>query len=94
VKKPDAKRQRPGLQRGFDSLLQDDDTAKVARVIQRLTGKAKTSDTASEPPELPTTASQSLDEAPLLPQPSQAKITPVKSTGVEYNRLSAPLSSM
>ena len=48
MKKPDAKRQRPGLQRGFDSLLQDDDSAKVARVIQRLTGK-KASETASEP---------------------------------------------
>ena len=82
MKKPDAKRQRPGLQRGFDSLLQDDDSAKVARVIQRLTGK-KASETASEPPELPGLASQSLDEVPLLPHPARAKITPVKSTGVK-----------
>ena len=41
MKKPDAKRQRPGLQRGFESLLQDDDSAKVARVIKRLTGKRR-----------------------------------------------------
>ena len=82
MKKPDAKRQRPGLQRGFDSLLQDDDSAKVARVIQRLTGK-KASETASESPELPAPASQSRDEAPLLPHLAQAKITPVKSTGVK-----------
>jgi hypothetical protein len=83
VKKPDAKRQRPGLQRGFDSLLQDDDTAKVARVIKRLTGKAKASDTVSEPPELATTASQPIEEVSLLPQPTQAKITAVKSTVVK-----------
>ena len=82
MKKPDAKRQRPGLQRGFDSLLQDDDSAKVARVIKRLTGK-KASETASELPELPTPASQSHAEVPLLPHPAQAKITPVKSTGVK-----------
>ena len=44
MKKPDAKRQRPGLQRGFESL-QDDDSAKVARVIKRLTGKTKASET-------------------------------------------------
>ena len=83
MKKPDAKRQRPGLQRGFESLLQDDDTAKVARVIKRLTGKAKASETASEPPELPTPASQSLDKVPFLPHPPQAKITPVKPTVVK-----------
>jgi len=82
VKKPDAKRQRPGLQRGFDSLLQDDDSAKVARVIKRLTGK-KASETASELPELATLASGSSTEVPLLPYPAQAKITPVKSTGVK-----------
>jgi len=83
VKKLDAKRQRPGLQRGFESLLQDDDTAKVARVIKRLTGKAKTSDSDAEPSELPTTASQPRDEAPFLPQLTQAKITPVKNTAVK-----------
>ena len=82
MKKPDAKRQRPGLQRGFDSLLQDDDSAKVARVIKRLTGK-KVSETGSEPPELPTPASRSLAEVPLLPHPAQAKTTPVKSTVVK-----------
>ena len=83
MKKPDAKRQRPGLQRGFESLLQDDDSAKVARVIKRLTGKAKTSEIASEPPELAPPVSQTPDEAPLLQYPAQAKITPVKSTGVK-----------
>jgi hypothetical protein len=83
VKKPDAKRQRPGLQRGFESLLQDDDSAKVARVIKRLTGKAKTSEIASEPPERTPPASQTPDEVPLLRYPAQAKITPVKYTGVK-----------
>jgi hypothetical protein len=83
VKKPDAKRQRPGLQRGFESLLQDDDSAKVARVIKRLTGKAKTSEIASEPPELAPPALQTPDEDPLLRYPSRAKITPVKPTGVK-----------
>ena len=78
MKKPDAKRQRPGLQRGFESLLQDDDSAKVARVIKRLTGKAKTSEIASEPPELAPPVSQTPDEVPLLRYPAQAKITPVK----------------
>jgi hypothetical protein len=89
VKKPDAKRQRPGLQRGFESLLQDDDSAKVARVIKRLTGK-KANETASEPPKLPTPASQSRDEVPLLPHPAQAKITPVKSTGVKNTVVEIP----
>ncbi|HEV8712588.1 MAG TPA: hypothetical protein VGX03_07145 [Candidatus Binatia bacterium] len=83
MKKPDAKRQRPGLQRGFESLLQDDDTAKVARVIQRLTGKVKPSDIDAEPSELPTTASPPLDEAPVLLQLTQAQITPVKNTAVK-----------
>jgi len=83
VKKPDAKRQRPGLQRGFESLLQDDDSAKVARVIKRLTGKAKTSEIASEPPELVPPVSQTPDEVPLLRYPSRAKITPVDFTGVK-----------
>jgi hypothetical protein len=83
VKKPDAKRQRPGLQRGFESLLQDDDSAKVARVIKRLTGKAKTSEIRSEPSELVAPALQTPDEGPLLRYPSRAKITPVKSTGVK-----------
>jgi hypothetical protein len=83
VKKPDAKRQRPGLQRGFESLLQDDDSAKVARVIKRLTGKAKTSEITSEPPELAPPVSQTPDEDPLLRYPTRAKITPVKSTGVK-----------
>jgi hypothetical protein len=83
VKKPDAKRQRPGLQRGFESLLQDDDSAKVARVIKRLTGKAKTSEITSEPRELTPPASQTPDEVSLLRYPARAKITPVKSTGVK-----------
>jgi hypothetical protein len=83
VKKPDAKRQRPGLQRGFESLLQDDDSAKVARVIKRLTGKAKTSDITSDAPELAPPALQTPDEDPLLRYQSRAKITPVKSTGVK-----------
>jgi hypothetical protein len=83
VKKPDAKRQRPGLQRGFESLLQDDDSAKVARVIKRLTGKAKTSERASEPPELAPPVSQTPDEVPLPRYPARAKITPVKSTRVK-----------
>jgi hypothetical protein len=83
VKKPDAKRQRPGLQRGFESLLQDDDSAKVARVIKRLTGKAKTSEITSEPPEVAPPASQTPDADPLLRYPSRAKNTPVKSTGVK-----------
>jgi hypothetical protein len=83
VKKPDAKRQRPGLQRGFESLLQDDDSAKVARVIKRLTGKAKASETVSEPLELLPPAPPSLDEVALLRHSARAKITPVKSTGVK-----------
>ena len=83
MKKPDAKRQRPGLQRGFESLLQDDDSAKVARVIKRLTGKTKASETASELPELRIPASQSLDEVPLLRHSAHAKITPAKPTAVK-----------
>lgn len=83
MKKPDAKRQRPGLQRGFESLLQDDDSAKVARVIKRLTGKTKASETASELPELRTPTSQSLDEGPLLQRSTHAKFTLEKSTAVK-----------
>jgi hypothetical protein len=83
VKKPDAKRQRPGLQRGFESLLQDDDSAKVARVIKRLTGKTKASETTSELPELQIPASQSLDEVPLLRRSAHAKITLAKPTAVK-----------
>ena len=77
------KRQRPGLQRGFESLLQDDDSAKVARVIKRLTGKTKASETASELPELRIPASQALDEVPLLRHSAHAKITPAKPTAVK-----------
>ena len=83
MKKPDAKRQRPGLQRGFESLLQDDDSAKVARVIKRLTGKAKTNSKEPEPSALPMTASQPFDEAPVLPQLTQVKNTAVKNTAVD-----------
>ena len=83
MKKPDAKRQRPGLQRGFESLLQDDDSAKVARVIKRLTGKTKASETASELPELRIPASPALDEVPLLRHSAHTKITPAKPTAVK-----------
>ena len=82
MKKPDAKRQHPGLQRGFESLLQEDDSAKVARVIKRLTGKTKARETASELPELQTPASQSLDEGPPLRRSAHAKSTPAKPTAV------------
>src|SRR5262249_42620894 len=71
-------------------LLQDDDSAKVARVIKRLTGKAQTSEIASEPPELAPPVSQTPDEVPLLRYPAQAKITPVKSTGVKNTGVEIP----
>src|SRR4029434_3061969 len=63
--------------------LQDDDSAKVARVIKRLTGKAKTNSKEPEPSALPMTASQPFDEAPVLPQLTQVKNTAVKNTAVK-----------
>jgi hypothetical protein len=53
--KPDEKKHRPGLQRGFESLTQEDDTAKVVQVIKRLTGRGMTQSTPSEtlPPSPP-----------------------------------------
>jgi hypothetical protein len=48
--KPDEKKHRPGLQRGFESLTQDDDTAKVVQVIKRLTGLGMAQTTPSDKP--------------------------------------------
>lgn len=48
--KPDEKKHRPGLQRGFESLTQEDDTAKVVQVIKRLTGRGGAQSTPSETP--------------------------------------------
>jgi hypothetical protein len=81
VKKQDEKRRRPGLQRGFESLVREDDTAKVAQVIKRLTGRKEP---ISAPPEAPSVPSP----APPIEEPSptkrgQAKLTSVEDTAVE-----------
>jgi hypothetical protein len=48
--KPGEKKHRPGLQRGYESLTQEDDTAKVVQVIKRLTGRGVTQSTPLETP--------------------------------------------
>ena len=69
MKKLDEKRRRPGLQRGFESLVREDDTAKVAQVIKRLTGRKEP---ISAPPEVPSLPSPALPIEDLS-RPSEAK---------------------
>jgi hypothetical protein len=84
VKKLDDKRQRPGLQRGFDSLTQHDDTEKVAQVIKRLTGRQQVVPAAPEPPSAVLPVPQELSHLEAVrPRPTGVKSTGVKSTGVK-----------
>ena len=72
--KPGEKKYRPGLQRGFESLAQEDDTAKVAQVIKRLTGRDGAQSTPSETsPPLPVQKS-------LSPRQNRAKVTAANIT--------------
>jgi hypothetical protein len=81
VKKLDEKRRQPGLQRGFENLVQEDDTAKVAQVIKRLTGRKEP---ISAPPEAPSVPSPAPPiEEPSPPKRDQAKLTTVEDTVVE-----------
>ena len=80
MKKLDEKRRQPGLQRGFESLVREDDTAKVAQVIKRLTGRKEP---ISAPPEAPSLPSPALPiEESLPPKRDQAKLTMVENTVV------------
>jgi hypothetical protein len=74
--KPDEKKHRPGLQRGFESLTQEDDTAKVVQVIKRLTGRDVTQSTPSEIPH----SSSFPVQKPSSSQRSKANATAVNIT--------------
>jgi hypothetical protein len=83
VKRPDEQRRRPGLQRGFESLTQEDDTAKVVQVIKRLTGQdeARSVPLQSPPPPSPLPVQK--------PSPSQQSGTKTTAANITLTTIEA-----
>jgi hypothetical protein len=89
--KPDEKKRRPGLQRGFESLTQEDDTAKVAQVIKRLTGRGGAQTIPSEtPPPSPLPVQQRSASQRSKAKATVANITPPIIDPIEANYYRVP----
>ena len=89
--KPDEKKHRPGLQRGFESLTQEDDTAKVLQVIKRLTGRGGAQSTPSEtPPPSPLPVQQHSASQRSKAKATVANITPPIIDPIEANYYRVP----